>query len=218
MSNKNLAAVTNELIESYGNTAKNVINAYRVGNERAISYVDQSWAAAVKKTGTRLNADIRSNAVAAQKKVTSVYAQGVVLATDGAELAVNRAVELAGKGVEQVSANATRFEKRTGVAALNTLAQAAVPAAQAVTKLAAKLEAQSGELANKVAGSQAKVKVAAVKRTVVKKAAAVTKTVAKVAKAAPKAKAKVATKAKAQVAKVVKAVKAAPAAASAAIA
>ena len=99
MTNKNLATVTNELIESYGNTAKNVINAYRVGNERAVSYVDQSWAAAVKKTGTRLNAEIRSNAVAAQKKVTAIYSQGVVLATDGAELAVNRAVELAGKGV-----------------------------------------------------------------------------------------------------------------------
>ena len=53
MSNKNLAAVTTELIETYGNTAKNVITAYRVGNERAISYVDQSWAAAVKKAGYR---------------------------------------------------------------------------------------------------------------------------------------------------------------------
>ena len=70
MSTKNLATVTNELIESYGNTAKNVINAYRVGNERAVSYVNQSWAAAVKKTGTRLNADVRGNAVAAQKKIS----------------------------------------------------------------------------------------------------------------------------------------------------
>ena len=35
MANQKLATVTNELIESYGNTAKNVINAYRVGNERA---------------------------------------------------------------------------------------------------------------------------------------------------------------------------------------
>ena len=55
MSAKNLATVTNELIESYGNTAKNVISAYRVGNERAIALVDQSWANAVKKTGTRLS-------------------------------------------------------------------------------------------------------------------------------------------------------------------
>lgn len=178
MTAKNLATVTTELIESYGNTAKNVINAYRVGNERAVSYVNQSWAAAVKKTGTRLSADVRGNAVAAQKKITALYAQGVTLTSDGADVAVNKAVELAGKGVVQVAANASRFEKATGVAALNTLAVAAVPAAQAVTKVAAKLEAQSVVLANKIAGSAAKVKVASVKRTVTKKAAVVKKATA----------------------------------------
>ena len=181
MTAKNLATVTTELIESYGNTAKNVINAYRVGNERAVSYVNQSWAAAVKKTGTRLSADVRGNAVAAQKKITALYAQGVTLTSDGADVAVNKAVELAGKGVVQVAANASRFEKATGVAALNTLAVAAVPAAQAVTKVAAKLEAQSVVLANKIAGSAAKVKVASVKRTVTKKAAVVKKAAVKVA-------------------------------------
>ncbi len=181
MTTKNLATVTNELIESYGNTAKNVINAYRVGNERAVSYVDQSWATAVKKTGARLSAEVRGNAISAQKKITSVYAQGVTLTTDGADVAVNKAVELAGKGVEQVAANATRFEKATGVVTLKNLAVAAVPAAEAVNKVAAKLEAQSGALANKIAGSKATVKVAAVKRTVVKKATRVAKTVTKTA-------------------------------------
>ena len=178
MTAKNLATVTTELIESYGNTAKNVINAYRVGNERAVSYVNQSWAAAVKKTGTRLSADVRGNAVAAQKKITALYAQGVTLTSDGADVAVNKAVELAEKGIVQVAANASRFEKATGVAALNTLAVAAVPAAQAVTKVAVKLEAQSVALANKIAGSSAKVKVASVKRTVTKKAAVVKKAAA----------------------------------------
>ena len=189
MSSKNLATVTNELIESYGNTAKNVINAYRVGNERAVGYVDQSWAAAVKKTGTRLSAEVRGNALAAQKKISALYVQGVTLTSDSADVAVSKAVELAEKGVVQVAANASRFEKATGVAALSNLAVAAVPAAQAVTKVAAKLEAQSGALANKIAGSKAKVKVAAVKRTVAKKVSAVAKPVAK---AAAPVKAKVA--------------------------
>ena len=193
MSSKNLATVTNELIESYGNTAKNVINAYRVGNERAVGYVDQSWAAAVKKTGTRLSAEVRGNALAAQKKISALYVQGVTLTSDSADVAVSKAVELAEKGVVQVAANASRFEKATGVAALSNLAVAAVPAAQAVTKVAAKLEAQSGALANKIAGSKAKVKVAAVKRTVAKKVSAVAKPVVK---AAAPVKAKVAKVAK----------------------
>lgn len=180
MSNKNLAAVTTELIETYGNTAKNVITAYRVGNERAISYVDQSWAAAVKKAGTRLNAEVRTNALAAQKKVTSLYAQGVVLTSDSAEVAVNKTVELAGKGVEQVAANASRFEKATGLD-LTPVVVAVVPAAQAATKVATKIEVRTSEFASKIAGGKAKVKVSAVKRTVAKKAAATTKKVAKAA-------------------------------------
>jgi hypothetical protein len=174
MSTKNLATVTNELIASYGNTAKNVINAYRVGNERAVAYVDHSWATAVKKTGTRLSAEMRTNAVAAEKKVSGFYARGVELTSDGADVAINKAVELAGKGVVQVAANASQFEKATGVK-LHTLAVAAVPAAQAVTKVATKIEAQSGALANRIAGKKVKAKVAAVKRTVAKKVVRVRK-------------------------------------------
>jgi hypothetical protein len=170
MTAKNLSTVTHELIASYGNTAKNVINAYRAGNERVVGYMDQSWAAAVKKTGTRLSPELRGNALATEKKITSLYAQGVVLTSDGAETAVNKAMEMAGKSITQAAANASRFEKATGMNTLNTLAVAAVPAAQAVTKVAAKLEAQTGALANKIAGEKAKVKVAAVKRTVAKKA------------------------------------------------
>ena len=36
MAKQNLATVTNELIASYGNTAKNVILAYRTGGERLV--------------------------------------------------------------------------------------------------------------------------------------------------------------------------------------
>lgn len=172
MSNKNLATVTNELIETYGNTAKNVITAYRVGNERAIGYVDQNWAKAVKKAGKRLSADVADNAIAAQKKVTSLYAQGVEFTSESAEIAVNKSVELAGKGVEQVAANASRFEKATGLTTLSKVAEAAVPAAEAATKVVSKLEVRTGELANKLAGSKAKVKVAAVKKPAAKKPAA----------------------------------------------
>ncbi len=170
MTSKKLSTVTNELIASYGNTAKNVIKACRVGNARAVGYVDQRWASAVQKAGTRLSAEVRGNALAAQKKVTSLYAHGVTLTTDSADTAVNKAVELAGKSVAQVTANASRFEKALGVNTLNTLAVAAVPAAQAVTKVAAKLEAQTGLLADKIAGKKAKAPVKRAAKKVVRTA------------------------------------------------
>lgn len=163
-SNASLATVTTELIASYGNTAKNVINAYRVGNERVVGMMDQRWESAVKATGKRLTTEVRTNALAAQKKLSGYYIKGIALTSDSADTAVNKAVELAGKGVQQVAANAARFQKSTGVTTLNKLAVVAVPAAQAVSKVAVKIEQQSDQLVNTVAGKTAKVKVASVKR------------------------------------------------------
>jgi hypothetical protein len=164
MSNKNLSTVTTDLIESYGNTAKNVIHAYRVGNQRVARFVDQRWEKALQQSSSQLRAEVRRNALAAQKTISGIYIKGIEVTSDGADVVVNKAVELAGKGVQQVAANASAFEKRTGVAALNSLAKATVPAAVAVSDLAGKLEQRSSSLANTVAGKTAKVKVAAVKR------------------------------------------------------
>jgi hypothetical protein len=176
MSNKKLSTVANELITSYGNTAKNVIQAYRVGNARAVSYVDQTWSTAVKKAGKRISADVRTNAMAAQKKVSNLYSHSVTLTSDGAETAVNKAVELAGKGLDQVAANASRFEKSTGLSTLNTIAVAAVPAALAVSSVAAKVEARSGALVTRIAGAKkakTTAKRASAKPTTVRKTRAV---------------------------------------------
>ncbi|MFO1262054.1 MAG: hypothetical protein U1E84_01735 [Rhodoferax sp.] len=197
MAKQNLATVTNELIESYGNTAKNVISAYRVGNERAIELMDQGFATALEAAGSRLSARTRYNAMTTEKKITAYYAKSVGVTADNATLVVDKAVELAGKGVAQVSANANRFEKSTGVNTLSTLAVAAVPAAQAVSKVAVTIEAKSGELVEKIAGKPAKAKKAAApKRAAVKKPvvkAAAKPVVKKAAKPTAKAAKAVAT-------------------------
>ena len=150
--NNTLTAVTNDLIECYGNTAKNVINAYRLGNERVADMMDQRWESAVNATGKRLTSEVRTNALAAQKILSGYYIKGITIGTGGADTAVAKAVEVAAKGVQQVAANAARFEKSTGVTALHKFAVAAVPAAQAVSKVATRIEKQSGELVNTVAG------------------------------------------------------------------
>ncbi len=186
MANQKLATVTNELIESYGNTAKNVINAYRVGNERAAVFMDEQFVAALAKAGSRLSPKTRKSALSAEQKLTSYYVKGVEVTSDNANLVVNKAVELAGKGVVQVSANAGRFEKSTGVTTLSSLATAAVPAAQAVTKVVAKIEARSSKLASKLAGKPVRAKAAKVAKAV-KAAPAKAATVAKKAVRTPKA-------------------------------
>lgn len=199
MSNKNLSTVTTDLIESYGNTARNMIQAYRLGNARAMHFVDQRWEKALRQSASQLRAEVAKNALAAQRTLSGMYIKGISVTASGADVMVDKAVELAGKGVQQVAANADAFEKRTGVATLNKLAKATVPAVTMVGNLAGKLEQGSSSLANTVAGKgKAKtVKVAAVKRKAkaVKVAAVKRKTTRKstatkavVAKAAPKAR------------------------------
>ena len=161
---QNLSAVTTNLIQSYGNTARNVVNAYRVGNERAMGYVDQRWTSAVMGTGKRLTTEVRNNALAAQKKLNGFYSMGLTLTTDSADSAISKAVELAAKSVQQVAANAARFEKSTGVTALQKLAVAVVPAAQGISKVAVRIEAQSSQLVNTVAGKKSVLSAASVKR------------------------------------------------------
>ena len=165
MSHKNLSTVTTDLIESTGNTARNIIQAYRVGNRRAVSFVDQRWEKALRQSASQLRAEVRKNALVAQQTISGLYIKGIDVTSNGADMMVGKAVELAGKGVQQVAANACAFEKRTGVAALNNLAKATVPAAVVVSNLAGKLEQGSSSLANTMAGKGAAVKVAVAKRT-----------------------------------------------------
>jgi murein L,D-transpeptidase YcbB/YkuD len=154
MTAKNLCTVTTDLIESYGNTAKNVITAYRSGGERVAGLLEQRWDSALQKSRAKLSAETAKNASAAQKAFSGYYAQGLTVAADGATGVVNQMVKLAEAGVERAAANAALFEEKTGVTTLHAIAQATVPAALAVSKFAAQVEQQSATLARRIAGDK----------------------------------------------------------------
>ncbi len=172
MNTKNLSTVTTDVIESYGNAAKNVIDAYRLGNQRVARFVDQRWESAVQQASSRLRAEARTNALSAQKAVNGMYVKGIDMTSAGAGKVVDKFVEIAGKGVHQVACNAKAFETRTGVTTLNTIAKAAVPAVVVVGDLASKLEQGSNLLANTVGGNTAVADtIAKVKKQVAKRTA-----------------------------------------------
>ena len=59
MSTKALSSVTTDLITSYGNTAKNVINAYRAGGERVADFFEQRWERALEQSRSQLVPEVR---------------------------------------------------------------------------------------------------------------------------------------------------------------
>jgi hypothetical protein len=180
MSKKSLSSVATAVIESYGNTAINVINAYRVGGERVIGFVDQRFETAVKTGGARLSDELRGNLIDTEKRISGYYAKGLQFGTERAESAVNTAVELANKGVDRMAANAERFDQATKLGALEMINRMALPAATAVSGVVERLEEGSSQLVKKVAGKPAVVKAVAKKAKAVRKTAA--KTVTKTAK------------------------------------
>lgn len=163
MTAKNLSTVAVDLIESYGNTAKNVIDAYRAGGERVVSLLEQRWNSALKQSRTQLSAEAAKNAANAQLAFSVLYSKGLTQTTKGAQLVVSQIVKLAEAGVERVAANASAFEEKTGVTTLNTLAHASLPGAAALSKLATQIEQKSADLASKIAGDN--VVTSTVKRT-----------------------------------------------------
>ena len=178
MSTNTLSSVATAVIESYGNTAINMINAYRVGGERVIGFVDQRFEAAVNTGAARLSEELRSNLIDTEKRISGYYAKGLQFGTERAESAVSSAVELANKGVDRMAANAERFDQATKIGALDMINRVALPAASAMSGVVVRIEEGSSQLAKRVAGKPT------VAKAVVKKAKTVKKTVAKTAKQA----------------------------------
>ena len=162
MTAKNLSTVASDLIGSYGNTARNVINAYRASGERAVSQIEQRWNSALKQSRSELTAETAKNAAAAQMAFSAYYCKALDLTTSGAAQVVSQLVKVLEEGVERVAANASAFEEKTGVTTLNTLAAATAHGALVLSKLAVQIEQKTAELASKIAGDD--VQAASVKR------------------------------------------------------
>ena len=163
MTAKNLSTVASDLIESYSNTAKNVIDVYQAGGERVVTVLEQRWNAALKQSRSQLTTEVARNAANAQAVFSSYYFKGLMQTTKGAQVVVDQLTRLAEASVERVAANASAFEVKTGISTLNTLAEVSKPGAVMLSQFAAKVEQKSAALADKLAADAASK--AAVRRT-----------------------------------------------------
>ena len=156
MTIQNLSTVASDVITSYGNTAVNVINAYRAGGQRVIGFVDQRFESVVNRRALPLSTSVRGNLVTMQKTISGYYAKGIQLSSGGAETVVHTVVDLAGKGVERIAANAISFDKAYRTSALDTLSSVVLPGAHVVSKVADKIEQGATQVAEKIAGAPVK--------------------------------------------------------------
>ena len=111
MSTKSLSTVANDLIESYGNTARNVIDACHAGGEHVVSQLEQRWNHALKQSRTELSAETMKNASAAQFAFSAYYIKGLMMTIQGVRQVVGQLVKAAEAGVTTL----TKFSKVTAL-------------------------------------------------------------------------------------------------------
>lgn len=174
MSAKKLSTVTCHVINAYGNTANNVIHAYRAGGERMVHLLDRRWNSALKQSRSKLAAGVAKNAGVVQQALHKYTLKGLTLSSGGVQSVVNQVVRLADAGVHSASVTASRFEDKTGAHVLSNLAQAALPGAVALSALASKIEQKSAHLVSRIAGDNVVVTVAKRTRAAARKPRAAT--------------------------------------------
>jgi len=163
MSTTNISTVAANVIATYGITATNVINCYRFGGERLISFVDARIAMALDR-GAALNKGIRTNLASGQQRVCDYSVKGVQLGTDRAQSVVGVAVDLATKGVSLVAANAERLDRVANLSTLSTLNRIAMPVAQVIGTVADRIEDVSSALVRRAAGNAMPAKAVATRK------------------------------------------------------
>ena len=160
MSAKNLSTVTCHVINAYGNTANNVIHAYRAGGERVVTLLDRRWHGALRQSRSQLAAGVAKNATVVQQALHKYTLKGLTLTSGGAQSMVNQVVKLADAGVTTLSTGASRLEDKTGAHVFSNLAQAVLPGARMLDSLASQIEQKSADLASRIAGDNVVIKVA----------------------------------------------------------
>jgi len=154
MSSKKLSSVTCHVIQTYGKAASNVIHAYRAGGERVVGMLDERWNSAFKQSRSQLDSGVAKNATAVHQLLQKFTLKGLTVTSGGAQGVVNQVVKLADAGVMSVAENVDRFEGKTGVNVLSSVAHAALLGAVPLSNLADQIEQKSADLASKIAGDK----------------------------------------------------------------
>lgn len=100
----NAFSTATTLIANVGNTAHDLIGAYRERGELLASSLEQRWKAALKEASPQLTAETRKNAARAQRAFSASYARGLALTADGAGVVVDTLVGAAVATVQRAAA------------------------------------------------------------------------------------------------------------------
>ena len=172
MSTQNLSSVAYNVVGQYNEAGKNLVRAYRVGTDRAVGIVNQRFESVVKARSLPLVTDtVKANLLGAEQKITGLVSRGANLGADRADITLDQIARGVNFGIERLTTAGAKVENVLGASAVQTVNALSMPAAQVSLQIAHLLAESSKRVADKVAGEEIVVAVAA-KKKAVKKAVA----------------------------------------------
>ena len=160
MTTSTLNAVAIDVVGQYGMAGKLLVEAYRVGTQRAVAQVNDTVAKVPSLP--MVDGSIRDSFLAAHAQLTGFFVGGVTRATEQADLAIDRMTDGTTQGIKRMAGLAERVQSMVGAPVVETMTKVNLPAAQLSLQIAGQVVEGSKRLVRQVAGDNvAEVAVAA---------------------------------------------------------
>lgn len=154
MNTQTLNAVAIDVIGHYGIATKNLMQAYRVGTERAVLKLNDGYSNIVKSSSIpMIDESIRSSLLAAHQQFLGFVVDGVARATEQADVAIDRMTESTTAGLQRLGGFGDKVKSVVGAPTVDTMTKINMPAAQVSLSIAGALVEGSKRLVERVGGA-----------------------------------------------------------------
>jgi len=161
MSNS-LNAVAIDVVGQYGLASKNLVNAYRVGTQRAAEKMSERYTSMIASPSLPMvNDTLRSSILSAHQQLTGLFIGGVARATEQADLAIDKITDGTTLGIKRLGNVGERFESMMGAPVVETVTTLNMPAAKLSLQIAGQVVEGSKRLVERVAAVEGAVQAAA---------------------------------------------------------
>jgi hypothetical protein len=148
----NLNAVAIDVVGQYGLAGKHLVNAYRLGTQRAAAKLTERYTSMMQSSAMPLvDPSVRVSILSAHAQLTGFFINGVARATEQADLAIDKITDSTAQGIKRLGGVGERFEAMVGTPVVETMTKINMPAAQLSLQIAGQVAEGSKRLVERVA-------------------------------------------------------------------
>ncbi len=152
---ESINAVAIDVVGQYGLAYKHLVNAYRLGTQRAVARINERYTSMIESPVVPMvDASLRSSMLAAHQQLTGFFVGGVVRATEQADLAIDRMTDGTAQGIKRLGGVGERLEAIVGQPVVETVTKVNMPAAKLSLQIAGQVVEGTKRLVERASATQ----------------------------------------------------------------